>query len=293
MRPRGTLFPPQIVSGLVAPSGTESHPQPDRASDADVVAEYAQVLQISLGRVNRTPFDLAGLKLYTELQAIEASLARCLAHRAEPTLSQWRQLLGATLSGYQAAFVEVRQADAWLTDIRRVLDEAPLPTLSQPSPTGDAVALDLAHVLGRIADQPCDTPWLTSFRTELLKLTERYWSGLFVCYSIPGVPRTNNDLEGLFRHTRRATRRQTGFKQLRRVLLRQGAWLVFRPKRDLVDLQRRLAEVPREAYWAERARFMERQARFRKRDHWQHNPLAVLADLETQWLAACPSSVPE
>lgn len=256
-----------------------------------MVAAYTQALRLSLGRVNRTPFDLAGLKLYAELQAITASLAECLTHQAEPTLRQWQDLLQATLPAYQTAFAEVRQAEAWLTEIRHVLDAAALPTLSQPGPGGDAVALELAHVLGCIADQPCDSPWLTRFRCDLLKLTEHYWSGLFVCYALPGVPRTNNDLEGVFRRTRRATRRQTGYKQLRRVLLRQGAWLVFQPEPDRAELQRRLAAVPAEAYRAERARFMARQLRFQERQRWQRQPARVLADLEAQWRVTCLPSV--
>lgn len=30
---------------------------------------------------------------------------------------------------------------------------------------------------------------------HLLKVTRSYWSGLFYCYDIQGLPRTNNDLE--------------------------------------------------------------------------------------------------
>ncbi len=30
---------------------------------------------------------------------------------------------------------------------------------------------------------------------HLLKVTRSYWSGLFHCYDIEGLPRTNNDLE--------------------------------------------------------------------------------------------------
>ncbi len=274
------------------PAGSEAHPSPGPASASAVVAGYTQVLHLSLGRVNRTPFDLAGLKLYAELQAIADSLAASLAQRNEPTLRQWYRLLRTTLPGYAAAFAEVRQAEAWLTEIRQVLNTAALPTLSQPGPGGDAVALAVAHVLGRIADQACDTPWLADFRHALLKLTEHYWSGLFVCYDVPGVPRTNNDLEGVFRRMRRAVRRQTGFKQLRRVLVRQGAWLVFPPEPGRAALERRLAAVPREAYRAERARFKARQARFQVRQRWQRQPARVLADLEAEWRELAPPSVP-
>jgi hypothetical protein len=49
---------------------------------------------------------------------------------------------------------------------------------------------------------------------HFLKVTRSYWSGLFHCYTIAGLPRTNNDLEHVFGthryHERRTTGRKTG-----------------------------------------------------------------------------------
>ncbi len=48
--------------------------------------------------------------------------------------------------------------------------------------------------------------------------TRRYWPGLFHCYDVRGVPRTNNDLEHLFGtaryHERRASGRRRGSEGL-------------------------------------------------------------------------------
>jgi hypothetical protein len=48
---------------------------------------------------------------------------------------------------------------------------------------------------------------------HFLKVTKSYWSGLFHCYDVEGLPRTNNDLElsfGCFRHhQRRCTGRKS------------------------------------------------------------------------------------
>lgn len=45
-------------------------------------------------------------------------------------------------------------------------------------------------------------------------MTRSYWPGLFHCYDIAGLPRTNNDLEHVFGthryHERRTTGRKTG-----------------------------------------------------------------------------------
>ena len=47
---------------------------------------------------------------------------------------------------------------------------------------------------------------------HFLKVTRSYEPGLFHCYDVPGLPRTNNDLEQLFGSTRHHERRCTGRK---------------------------------------------------------------------------------
>ena len=47
---------------------------------------------------------------------------------------------------------------------------------------------------------------------HFLKVTHSYWPGLFHCYDVPGLPRTNNDLEHLFGCQRYHERRVTGRK---------------------------------------------------------------------------------
>lgn len=48
--------------------------------------------------------------------------------------------------------------------------------------------------------------------THFLKITRSYWSGLFHCYEVEGLPRTNNDLEQAFGVLRHHQRRCTGRK---------------------------------------------------------------------------------
>lgn len=53
---------------------------------------------------------------------------------------------------------------------------------------------------------------LASGIVHFLKITRSYWSGLFNCYLIEGLPRTNNDLEQTFGTLRHHQRRCTGRK---------------------------------------------------------------------------------
>ncbi len=48
--------------------------------------------------------------------------------------------------------------------------------------------------------------------THFLKVTRSYWPGLFRCYDVAGLPRTNNDLEQFFGSYRYHERRASGRK---------------------------------------------------------------------------------
>jgi hypothetical protein len=259
-------------------------------SAAAVIQRYAQVLQLSLGRSRRSSFDWAGVQLYAELQALAASLDRCQRIQPHPVLALWSAALTAILTRDQARAVELRQTQTWLDAVRQVLDTAQVASADDAGPGADAVARDLATVLGAVLDTPGVTAWQQEVQLHLRAVSERYWRGILVCYDQVGVPRTNNDLEGRFGYVRRQARRQSGFGKLRRPLVRHGAWLIYQADdADVTALQARLAQVPQAVYQQERARFMQRQARFRVRHQWQRRPDTVLTDLEADWAHVCAS----
>ena len=184
------IFPPQLVTGLalVEPPAQEEGEQ--LPTHAQVVRDLALDLQLALARNGRAPFVLSGLPMFEDLCAIRQTLKQCLTLRENPHLHHWETVLDQTWPACQAAFDEVAQALAWVNGIREILD-VPLPTAAASGPGGDAVALSLAHHLGQQAHISDLTPWLTQFRDDLFALSERYWSGLFHCYDIAGLPPTN------------------------------------------------------------------------------------------------------
>jgi hypothetical protein len=248
------------------------------------------VVQLSLGRSRRSSFDGAGVQLYADLQALVASLDRCQTVQPHPVLAGWSAALSSILTSYQTRAVELQQTQTWLDAVRQVLDQARLPTADDRGSGADAVARDLATVLGAVLDTPDVTAWQQEVQLHLRAVSERYWRGILVCYDQVGVPRTNNDLEGRFGQVRRQARRQSGFGQLRRPLVRHGAWLIYQADAaDVTALQARLAQVPQAVYQQERARFVQRQARFRVRHRWQRRRDTVLTDLEADWAHVCAS----
>ena len=64
---------------------------------------------------------------------------------------------------------------------------------------------------------------LFQMTATFLKVTASYWSGLFHCYDVADLPRTNNDLEHVFGSTRYHERRATGRKQASPGLVVRGS----------------------------------------------------------------------
>ena len=250
---------------------------------SQVVRDLALDLQYALSRRGRSPFVMSGLPMFDDLCALQRTLAQCLALGEDPCFRHWHAVLNGILPSYTSAFAQVRQALDWVDEVEKSLD-VPLPTAEQSGPGGDAIALQMAHCLGQLADLTGLSPWSKQFRNELLALSERYWAGLFPCYNIVGLPRTNNDHESLYGQTKHQLRRQLGVSELREPLLRRGAWIIFQVHATSpAELRARLAQVPWEDYATERARFERRQDQFRRRYRWRHHRDVVLRKRLTDW----------
>ncbi|MBD3251233.1 hypothetical protein GF380_02055 [Candidatus Uhrbacteria bacterium] len=224
--------------------------------------------------------------MFDDLCALRETLAHCLSLADDPYLRHWHTVLDRILPAYDPAFAEVKQAVDWVDDLATILS-SPLPTPEEKGEAGDTVALNLAYYLGHLADLQHLSPWMTQFRNGLLDVSERYWSGLFHCYNIVGLPATNNEHESLYGQTKRQLRRQLGFSELREALLRRGAWAVFQI--DAISpeqLQERLSQVSWKEYAIERERYERRQSQFRRRYRWRHRRDAVLQQRVTDWAEA-------
>lgn len=255
---------------------------------AQVVRDLALDLQQTLTRKGRAPFVLSGLPMFDDLCAIQQTLEQCLSIRDDLHFRCWRNVLAEILPQYQSAFAEVEQAIHWINGIENILD-APLPTDDDPGPGSDEVARQLAHHLGSLADLSDLSPWLTAFRQDLFVRSERYWSGLFHCYDIVGLPATNNELESLYGQTKRQLRRQLGVRELREPLLRRGAWTVLQLDVDTpAELLERLSQVSWIEYAAERTRHEQRQKQFHRRYRWRHYRDLVLQQRIADWTEAIP-----
>jgi hypothetical protein len=181
---------------------------------------------------------------------------------------------------------ELQQGETWLHDVNRLLK------LTQTFPTtGEQVAQRLRAYLDDLLALPDLSPRLAAFRHHLDKVSSSYWPGLFHCYDIEGLPRTNNDLESHFRDTQRRLLRTTGQKgYTRRALQRIGAWeLLPRPPTEARCLAA-LREIPIYQLAEEQGRLRQHQERFRLHTRSTRRIDAQFDKLRKQWLALAATS---
>jgi len=121
---------------------------------------------------------------------------------------------------------------------------------------------------------------------HFLKVTASYWNGLFHCYDVPELPRTNNDLEQAFGAVRYHERRASGRKGAAPGLVVRGAVRVVAALATRLrwftaaDLQP--GSVQR--WRALRQQVQHRQAARRAQLRFRRTPHAYLALLEEQAL---------
>jgi hypothetical protein len=112
-------------------------------------------------------------------------------------------------------FLRYRQHQS-LPEIHRILQERGLPI-------GERTVLTLLARYEEMQDNASLTIPLHEMTATFLKVTRSYWPGLFHCYDVVDLPRTNNDLEHVFGSTRYHERRATGRKQASPGLVVRGS----------------------------------------------------------------------
>lgn len=125
------------------------------------------------------------------------------------------------------------------------------------------------------------------FKTAIrhfLKVTDSYWPGLFHCYDIPDLPRTNNHLEQLFGSTRHHERRCTGRKAASPSLVLRGSVRIVAGlgTRSRSFRGSELAPANLETWRTLRAGLERRRHTRTLRQRFRRNPEAYLRQLE--WL---------
>jgi hypothetical protein len=142
----------------------------------------------------------------------------------------------------------------------------------------------LGGLLGSMARHRDRVGGLAAAVDHFLKVSRSYWPGLFCCYELKGLPRTNNALEQLFGSYRHHERRVSGRKAASPALVLRGAARILaavatrqRPERvqDLIG-------ADREGWETLRAQMEERRQRRVERRRSRRDPEGYLRLLEAK-----------
>lgn len=246
-----------------------------------IITQLVRHTRYVLTLKGRPPFRLAGLETYERLHSVACLSLDLLAQRYEPRLAQLYQGLQSALSPCAETYHALHQGAAWLRDIAYILE----PVHTHPLSAED-VAGQLRSYLDTVQRQPKGTPTLETFGRHLDTVSRSHWPGLFHCYEVPGLPRTNNELESHFRDTRRRLLRTTGQQgQTQRTLQRQGAWELLPHPPTEAKVREAFSQTPSEDLTQERQRFAAHRQRFRLQSRSLRQTQAQFDQLRQQWSA--------
>jgi hypothetical protein len=116
-----------------------------------------------------------------------------------------QSLLRGGLLGTAALWPPVEAAYAWVFRAAKILHEG-------TGQSSKAVRARYRGLLGAMARGTARAGDLSGALEHFRKVTRSYWPGLFACYDVADLPRTNNGLEHLFGAQRYHERRTSGRK---------------------------------------------------------------------------------
>jgi hypothetical protein len=191
-------------------------------------------------------------------------------------LRKLRALVAKGLTATDAMWPAIRIAYDWVHQAARLLE-------NEDALAGSEVRQRMEDLLTEMRAEQASVGTLQPAVAHFLKVSASYWPGLFHCYDIPGVPRTNNVLEQFFGSVRYHHRRASG-------RIRASAGTVVRGSvRALASTASRLQTFgeyelrhPNLDRWRNLRQSLElRQEARRKQGRFRKDPAGYLAALES------------
>jgi hypothetical protein len=190
-------------------------------------------------------------------------------------LNQLKQKISRALEQTAPLFEPIAIAFDWVHQAATILD-------NELNLDGQQVRQRFEQLLQTMESNKEQSTSLTPGVEHFLKVTCSYAPGLFHCYDIQDLPRTNNDLEQLFGQWRHHQRRCTGRKVAPASVVVRGSVQIV----TAIATQTRLfsaadlATVSVEAWQAVRTELKGHQNKRNQQRQFRRSPATYLADLE-------------
>jgi len=149
-----------------------------------------------------------------------------------------------------------------------------------------AARRQLGGLLGAVVRHGVRLGPLAGAAAHFVRVSRSYWPGLFHCYEVADLPRTNNDLEHLFGSHRYHERRASGHKGASPcfVLRGQARLLAAAATRQRCYTAAELSGADRDRWEQLRRELEARRQRRVQRHRFRRDPEAYLQQLEAQLL---------
>jgi hypothetical protein len=190
-----------------------------------------------------------------------------------------QSLLERGLVDTAALWPDIRVGYRWVHQVAHVLG-------NEDQRGALTVQRRLGGLLGAMTRYQTAAGTLAPALMHFQKVTRSYWPGLFACYTVPDLPRTNNDLEQFFGSYRYHDRRTTGRKVASPSLVLNGSFCVIAATATRLHAYSATELAPENLKaWQElrQARETRRQQQILRR-RFRRDPASYLAKLEANLL---------
>jgi hypothetical protein len=218
-------------------------------------------------------------------------------------LARLGTLVGRAVARCAARAGDLRVTHAALLQLAHQFEPPTDPTdttgpTCEPPPSGTAVRARVEACLDELTARCHDghgdeiAAWLRPKVEHVATVLRRLGDGLYHCYDVPGLPRTDNDMEQFYRRLKTEQRRITGRKRADAFVVRVGGFAVYATAMATATaagaateatLLQQLGAVPADEWQRERRTLRANQDRQTKMRRFRLHPDAYLAALEARW----------
>ncbi len=190
-----------------------------------------------------------------------------------------KRLLSTGLEQTASLWTPLTVAYDWVHQVAIILD-------NETGQDAQTVQQNLSRLLNEMEHQKARVGELADAIAHFLKVTQSYWSGLFHCYEVEGLPRTNNDLEHVFGQLRHHQRRVTGRKVAPASLVLRGSVRLIAVVATRVQTftVAEFAAVSSETWQNARSQLQKHHSKRLQQLRFRHDPDGYLAELEAKYL---------